>query len=329
MSSSPNPVSAANSISEETVDLKNRNLAAVLAYLIPGAGHFYQRRWFKGLLYSVCILGTFFCGVCLGEGRSVYMSYYTFVQNGPGIQDQHSYRKRNYGYLSQVLVGLPSLPAMIQSRRFEAESNQINNYLLDLVDVPIESRFEGMLLQRTDNNQIQTLPVKGRLSLAGQVGEEGSILQGQFQGTLLESGETVELTLSDHALQTGGLPLGRPVSADPQRLVDLWVDEVQTGPENLVDANLYGSIPRSLWNWYQVPLENHQLQDLNKRLGKQWEMGMVFTWIAGLLNILAIWDAYEGPAYGIRPLEKKKDERENGLAKRKQDQEDAEPAEVV
>ena len=28
-------------------------------------------------------------------------------------------------------------------------------------------------------------------------------------------------------------------------------------------------------------------------------MGAVFTLIAGLLNILAIWDAFEGPAYGF------------------------------
>ena len=24
----------------------------------------------------------------------------------------------------------------------------------------------------------------------------------------------------------------------------------------------------------------------------------MFTWIAGLLNLMAIWDAYDGPAYG-------------------------------
>jgi hypothetical protein len=28
------------------------------------------------------------------------------------------------------------------------------------------------------------------------------------------------------------------------------------------------------------------------------ELALVFTWIAGLLNILAVWDALEGPAYG-------------------------------
>ena len=37
-------------------------------------------------------------------------------------------------------------------------------------------------------------------------------------------------------------------------------------------------------------------------------MAMVFTWIAGLLNILAIWDAVEGPAFGYGDEHKNEDE---------------------
>lgn len=38
---------------------------------------------------------------------------------------------------------------------------------------------------------------------------------------------------------------------------------------------------------------------MNRRLGgKRYEIALLFTWVAGLLNLLAIWDAYEGPAYG-------------------------------
>ena len=40
------------------IDLKNPVIAAVLAWLWPGAGHMYQRRIGKGLLYMVCILLT-------------------------------------------------------------------------------------------------------------------------------------------------------------------------------------------------------------------------------------------------------------------------------
>ena len=44
------------------IDLRNPLLAAVLAWLWPGAGHLYQRRYGKGALLMVCILITYFFG---------------------------------------------------------------------------------------------------------------------------------------------------------------------------------------------------------------------------------------------------------------------------
>jgi hypothetical protein len=38
-------------------------------------------------------------------------------------------------------------------------------------------------------------------------------------------------------------------------------------------------------------------------------MALVFTWVAGLLNLLAIWDAADGPAYAYgdeKPDDEKK-----------------------
>jgi hypothetical protein len=39
------------------------------------------------------------------------------------------------------------------------------------------------------------------------------------------------------------------------------------------------------------------LNGIQSRLGKLVEIGTIYTTVAGLLNILAIYDAYEGPAY--------------------------------
>ncbi|MCA9134036.1 MAG: hypothetical protein KDA45_12805, partial [Planctomycetales bacterium] len=58
----------------ELLDLRNRNVAAVLAWLIPGAGHFYQRRYFKSAIFSVCILSSFLIGMFVAGGRCVYAS---------------------------------------------------------------------------------------------------------------------------------------------------------------------------------------------------------------------------------------------------------------
>jgi TM2 domain-containing membrane protein YozV len=85
------------------VDLKDPALAAFLAWLIPGAGHLYQRRTGKGVLLMVCILGTFLFGLYLGQGRVVYASMRPDDRRLP--------------YFCQIGVGLPALPALVQAQR--------------------------------------------------------------------------------------------------------------------------------------------------------------------------------------------------------------------
>src|SRR2546423_15539434 len=57
------------------IDLRDPPIAALLAWLWPGAGHLYQRRTGKGLLFMICILGTYFFGLALGEGKAGYASW--------------------------------------------------------------------------------------------------------------------------------------------------------------------------------------------------------------------------------------------------------------
>lgn len=49
---------------ELEIDLRDPSLSALLAWLWPGAGHLYQRRTGKGLLFMICILATYFFGLC-------------------------------------------------------------------------------------------------------------------------------------------------------------------------------------------------------------------------------------------------------------------------
>jgi hypothetical protein len=96
-------------------NLKDPVLAAFLAWLIPGLGHWYQGRREKAVLYFVCILGIFFYGVYLGGngelgyGRAVYYA----------INDEEW---RLY-YFCQMWVGLPALPALVQAVR-ESEGKE-------------------------------------------------------------------------------------------------------------------------------------------------------------------------------------------------------------
>lgn len=144
-------------------------MAAFLAWLWPGAGHFYQGRSGKGWLYMTCILLLYFCGFLMGEGKIVYWRWVNPLNNPEQF---------TLYYIGQFFVGLPALPALIQ-------------------------------------------------------------------GTLAYFGFTT--------------------------------------------ANIIGG--------FMAPPDPHVLNGLHPRLSKLVEVGTIYTTIAGLLNVLAIYDAFEGPAY--------------------------------
>lgn len=83
------------------VDLRDPGTAALLAWLWPGAGHLYQRRYAKGALYMICILGTYFFGLAIGEGKVVYAAW--------------NPTDHRWQYALQAGVGLPAAPAIVQS----------------------------------------------------------------------------------------------------------------------------------------------------------------------------------------------------------------------
>ncbi len=97
------------------VDLRNRPLAAFLAWLIPGAGHIYQGRNTKGCLFFVCILSAWILGFALGGGHVVYASWQ------PGDKRWH--------YLLQAGVGVAALPALIQGNRMRVRT--VNGQTMD------------------------------------------------------------------------------------------------------------------------------------------------------------------------------------------------------
>lgn len=96
--------------SEPAIDLRDPLVAVVLAWLVPGLGHLYQRRFAKASLYFVCVMTLFAYGLALGSlpekgwyGRVVYYSWRTGD-------------KRLY-YICQVGAGLVALPALVQANR--------------------------------------------------------------------------------------------------------------------------------------------------------------------------------------------------------------------
>lgn len=96
------------------IELREPWLAALLAWLVPGMGHMYQRRTGKGLLFFVCVMGTFLFGLAIGDGKVVYAS----------TRGEEPWR---WQYYCQLGVGAPALPALVQRARREAHKAPLWN----------------------------------------------------------------------------------------------------------------------------------------------------------------------------------------------------------
>jgi hypothetical protein len=173
----------------------------------------------------VCILGTFFFGLWMGQGRVVYASW---RQN-----DQR------FAYICQVGVGLPALPALVQAVRMGSNPPR----------APLWDGFEAPPL------------------LFGQK------VPGDWAAARVAGGEFLDTDFPD-------LDLEHPA---PQ-VTYVYVSDTRRSPKATVGNG------RDPYN---------QLSDWNLKMGAFFELGTVFTLIAGLLNVLAIYDAWGGPVGAI------------------------------
>lgn len=295
------------------IDLRNPALAALLAFLFPGAGHAYQRRYFKAAIYSVCVLGIYFWGCSLGEAKAVHFRWDERAEDGQS-------RQRTFGYLAQVGVGLPALPALAQhlrraDQRDAENSDQTPGSILEEIDAEFTGKLNHVTLGHAD--------VTGRISGVVRVGDYGfgTEFEGTFDGQTTD-GNPVQFDLLG-SRTSGSLQIGdRVTGLDDVTMSELVLEQQEltfSGDRRrffvrVVDKTadlgmIEGTIPRPFTDHYLAPLTDESLQYLNGKLGKRYELALVYTWIAGLLNILAVWDALQGPAYGYGDEEPEPDEK--------------------
>jgi len=291
-------------MTDPRVNLRNPVLAAVLAWLIPGAGHFYQRRFFKAFSYSICILGVFFWGCSLGEAKVVQLRFDRASRPGQA-------RQKTIGFLAQAGVGITAVPAMLQTWRYNsepagAETSGTPGAFVEELNVPFEGRLDHATKGRSE--------VTGRITGVIRKGQYGSglELEGTFSGQVRD-GDSIELTLSG-STNAESFAIGQKVTGLDDVTLTSSRDE-SPQPEfsgsrrrfavRIIDKDGYsdlgrleGTIPRSFTNHFLAPLDDEAQQHLSRKLGKYYELALVYTWIAGLLNLLAVWDAFQGPAYG-------------------------------
>jgi len=290
-------------MTDPRIDLRNSALAALLAFLFPGAGHLYQRRYFKAAIYCFCILGIYVWGCSLGEAKAVHLRL-----DKSGTAEKP--RQRTIGYLAQVGIGLPALPAAAQFLRHRAQED------LALTAGEVIEDFDTEFKGRVHTGTGGDMEVVGHLNgeLRSNQYASGTEFEGRLTGQAT-NGKSVDLLL--HGYESYGnvtLEIGpRVCGLDDITTVQLTAERVQpefTGsrrrflarvvdPQNYEQLGLIeGTIPRSFFNQFQAPLSDEAMQHLSGKLGRYYELALVYTWIAGLLNILAVWDALQGPAYG-------------------------------
>lgn len=274
--------------SEPKVNLKNPFLAAFLAFLIPGAGHLYQGRMFKAVVYFFCIIGIFIWGMTIGEWQVLFVN----------VDHQNGNPQKDIGFYTQVFVGVPGLYAIYQSQRYYGKDNIRKTSL----DSPLKTSFEGVMENTTPEGNNIRGNIRGEINLTPVRGELNTqSFEGTFRGTINEK-EGIELSLGR------SIELGKPIGGTRSR--DFECDIVTGENGQLVSTGkLEGSIPRSFTDYFGSPVTETQLQSLNGKLGKRYDLAKVFTWIAGLLNLLAIWDAFDGPAYGYGREEEQQPEK--------------------
>ena len=204
-------------------------------------------------------------------------------------------------YTAQLAVGLPSMYGLVQRERYYGETNQKNELPLKAFSAP----FEGELELRSDETAIYE-EVTGTVHLKPKKGSLGDVsLVGTFETVLQGKPQTFHIA---------SVHLSKKIKASKHRGFEAAIILDPETPYNSI-GGIRGSIPRPFWNWFEVPMDDEEVQQLHADLGKKHELAMVLTWIAGLLNVLAIWDAFEGPAYGFDGDEGLEEEEETSKEK--------------
>ena len=109
---------ADNRSAEQAIDLRNPAIAAVLAWLLPGAGHFYQRRYFKAAVFGLSVWTLLVAGLAMGSYRAPSPA-------GDGSESLFFARTvycswrlgdRRLAFIPQSCVGVMAIPSLMQAR---------------------------------------------------------------------------------------------------------------------------------------------------------------------------------------------------------------------
>jgi hypothetical protein len=259
-------------------------LAGVLSYLVPGLGQIIQGRVAKGLLFLVCIYALFFYGIYLGSGtvtvggRTYQTSSAVYLpdQSDPNtprsaLQRLGSNLYNRPQFIGQFWVGVAAWPAIIQYLRYDRDKYQ-----------EVEERYSAALgqWQRAQERQQE----------ADRKNHEADDLLARAEK---DPGKAAELRQQAEEARKAA----QDSEAEAQIALEKSTEEADGAAkeERKLTHPLLGGFEREPTTANENMI--HNLSD------KRQELAWVFTVIAGVLNILVIYDAVAGPAVsaGLAP----------------------------
>lgn len=252
------------------VDLHDPYWAALLAWLWPGAGHFYQRRFAKGFLFMICVLSTYLFGLGLGHGRVVYASLKT--------------NDVRWQYFCQLGVGIPALPALAQS--FKTAKGRDPWFVL-CERYPSDYGMSVNEKNRTLNG-LATLERERQEAYLSKLNQISDPDQRRAFEQQRASQRKEAIEKQDQLEQASAKNEARA------RLRCLRIDEREpvepySGP-TMKDGLMAPPAGPAL------PNDTDVLSRWHYELKSFFELGTLYTVVAGLLNLLAVYDAFVGPA---------------------------------
>lgn len=298
------------------VDLKRPYVAALLAFLVPGAGHLYQGRLFKAGIYFFGIMLLFMWGMQIGHWQLLYrldpMSPFEHRADNSEAQSfddiRYQWERNNqegpsrertrlhWPYIAQAPLGVFSILSFLQEERYYSPANASLSPEFTGSEEPVQGDLEFVDAQGTAH----ALPVAGTLTLTAATGNLGREIRGEFKGN--SEGHPVSVETR------GRVQAGPPIDADKRK--EIVCSVVAVDGNEVPGGELTVWTDRPWIDRFLVPPNNAEIQELHGELGKKHTLAEVFTWIAGMLNVLAIWDAFAGPAYGYRLRRKKRPDEE-------------------
>ena len=120
-------------------------VAAILSYLIPGLGQIYQKRYGKGLLFMVSLLGMFMLGQAMGQWQNVYIPR----EEGPHQRVRGNLMSSlvmRWHYVGQFWIGAAAWPALWQYFDMPLPKEEDNPFVHNLQKMPNETKLNEFLV---------------------------------------------------------------------------------------------------------------------------------------------------------------------------------------